>query len=554
MSSESGLSQYVQNSGQLLDAGNYNEVDALVLASLSYIEFEKVYPDYREQNVTVQQFAKDALASGVSLSDSQRALLEQVQNSDRYSACSIHNMAAENESSQWAAMTVDINDGSHTSVIAMRGTNGTELGWNEDFQLAYDQDGTAAQQLSAAYLQNSTAENIFLTGHSKGGNDVTSAYIMSDASVRDRVIHLDNFDGPGVNDEMRERYAQAYAELAGKLDNYYPENSVIGLLLNDNPGREHFVQCEQSEQYANWGPLGEHDPYSWTLDEEGATFQDGGQSVFSRTVNHLLDGTLDHLSQTERRQVVQVIVGMQLTDMIAGEETIYGQYGDLAETLIQKIDSLLPFTPFKNIRDPLLRLSAQLAAVVQLFQQFTPEQRLTLFKTVVLLFGHLKGAFIRAAAEEILERIVEQYRKVAKVLVRVQEELASLVNWFADTIHEQVSSWCEKIQDLFFRDGHLFGLGAGGPAVFEVDAGALIALTEELQAQRQTLQQCGQEVRQISRSLLWQVSVCAGWQVGRLASGIEEEARACGRMATALQKAGQQYKGTEAQIVATAGL
>lgn len=36
MSSESGLSQYVQNSGQLLDAGNYNEVDALVLASLSY--------------------------------------------------------------------------------------------------------------------------------------------------------------------------------------------------------------------------------------------------------------------------------------------------------------------------------------------------------------------------------------------------------------------------------------------------------------------------------------------------------------------------------------
>ena len=120
MSSESGLSQYVQNSGQLLDAGNYNEVDALVLASLSYIEFEKVYPDYREQNVTVQQFAKDALASGVSLSDSQRALLEQVQNSDRYSACSIHNMAAENESSQWAAMTVDINDGSQIGRASCR--------------------------------------------------------------------------------------------------------------------------------------------------------------------------------------------------------------------------------------------------------------------------------------------------------------------------------------------------------------------------------------------------------------------------------------------------
>lgn len=554
MSSESGLSRYVQNSGQLLDAGNYNEMDALVLAALSYIEFEKVYPDYQEQTVTVQQFAKDALASGVSLSDSQRTLLEQVQNSDRYSACSIHNMAAENESSQWAAMTVDMNDGSHTSIIAMRGTNGTELGWNEDFQLAYSQNGTEAQRLSAAYLRNSTAENIFLTGHSKGGNNVTSAYIMSDASVRDRVIHLDNFDGPGVNDEIREQYAQAYAELESKLDNYYPENSVIGLLLNDNPGREHFVQCEQSEQYASWGPLGEHDPYSWMLDEENAAFQDGGQSVFSRTVNYLLDGALDHLSQSERRQVVQVIIGMQATAMIAGEETLYSRYAELAEALTQQMDGHMLFGWQKDLYDTLMRVSAQLTALVQLYQQLTPEQQQTLFKTVLLLIGHLEGAFVRAVAEEVLDWMTEQYRAVARVLRRTQEELASLITWFADTIHEQVSGWCEKIEEFFFQNGGLFGLGAGGPAAFEVDAGVLTALTEELQVQRQTLQQCGQEVRQISRSLLWQVSVCAGWQVGRLASGIEGEARACGRMAAALQAAGQQYEGTEAQIAAAAGL
>lgn len=551
MSSTSGLSQYVQNDGPILDAGNYNEMDALVLASLSYIEFEKIYPDYQQQNVNLKQFAKDALASDISLSDNQRTLLEQIQNTDRYSACTIHSMAAENESSQWAAMTVDINDGSDTSVIAIRGTNKTELGWNEDFQLAYAQSGTEAQKLSAEYLQNSSADNIFLTGHSKGGNNAISAYVMSDALVRERVIHIDNFDGPGVNDEFRAQYQEGYGELKNKLDNYYPENSVFGLLLNDNPGQAHFIQCEKSEEYAKWGIFGEHDPYSWMLDEDSAGFQGGEQSQLSDTLNHLLDNTLDNLSQKERWEIVQVIIGMQIPSAIAEKDTLYKEYADNIEVLLQSLyeSQILPEWPKKLLKD-----IARVAAGFQLYGQLTEQQKEILKKTLALLVVNAVDIYVKPKVEEILDWMAEQYRFVANVIRRKQAELAALITRFANSIHEEIGAWCNKVWDFLFRDKNRFGRGGDGPTEFEVNPRALTLLAQELQAQQCALQQCECEVRLISRALLGQMSVWVGWQVGRLADNIEQEARACGRMSTALYHAGQQYSTTETQIAATAGL
>lgn len=555
MNGASGLSEYVQNSGQILDAGNYNEMDALVLASLSYIEFEKIYPDYQGRNVTVQQFAKDALAAGIDLPDTKRALLEQIQNSDRYSECTIHHMAAENETSQWAAMTVDINDGTQTSVIAMRGTDGTELGWNEDFQLAYADDGTQAQKLSAAYLQDSTASNIFLTGHSKGGNDVTSAYVMSDASVRDRVVHIDNFDGPGVNDEFRDLYRQGYAELDGKLDNYYPENSVIGLLLNDNPGQENFVRCDTSEEYSGWWIFGEHDPYCWQFDEENGGFRRGDQSELSETLNQLLDNTLEEMSQQERRDIVQAIIGMQGTALIAQKETLYEQSADaVEETLQQLYGSHALFGWQKDLYGGILKNVARIAAGFYLYSRLSEEQKQALRKTLGLVLENAAEIYLMPKVDAMLDWLAEQYRFVARVISRKQAELAALITNFANTIHDGIGTWCNKVWELLFRDKQRRGQGSCGPTVLEVDAPALMTLSEELRAQQQMLQTSGREVRQVARALLGQLSVCAAWQVGRLADNVEDEARASGRMATALHQAGQQYSRTETQIAAAAGL
>lgn len=551
MSSASGISEYVQSNGQTLNAGNYNEMDALTLASLSYIEFEKVYPDYQDRSVSVSQFAKDALASNISLSKTQRQMLDALAESDRYSECYIHNMEAENTSSQWAAMTVDINDGSNTSIIAARGTDGTTLGWNEDFQLAYDDDGTEAQKLMAEYLQNSDAGNIFLTGHSKGGNNVVSAYVMADSTVRDRVVHIDNFDGPGVNDEFREQFREGYAELEGKLDNYYPQDSVIGLLLNDNPGEEHFVYCEQSEEYKSMWILAEHDPYAWHVNEDKTALQSTDQSRLSDALNRILDNTLDQLTQEERRQVVNALITMQVPALIGEEGTLYSVFDEPLKWMN------IAFGERNTVATTIINIAYKITTGFMLYNSLTEEQKALLKKTLGTLIVQAVEICVMPTVNEMLDWLAEKYRFVAGVVRDIQaelEDLADLILNFAETIHEEVGTWCNQVLEFLFGSKTHYGQGAGGPATFEVDVQALVALAEELQMQQHALQACSREVRQISQSLLWQISVCAGWQVGRLAGNVEEEARACGRMVNALQKSGQQYMVVETHIAAAAGL
>ena len=55
----------------------------------------------------------------------------------------------------------------------------------------FDPDGTNAQILSAEYLKQVDATNIYMTGHSKGGNDAIAGYMMSDSDIRDSIVKID---------------------------------------------------------------------------------------------------------------------------------------------------------------------------------------------------------------------------------------------------------------------------------------------------------------------------------------------------------------------------
>lgn len=301
--SENGLTDYVQRSSRALFAGNYAPEDALVFAQMSYLKFEKAYGcRYDGPPVPMARFA-DALCARLEQDDqNNRTLLAAVAASGRYNGCSVGRFAAENERSQWAAMTVYLNDFFDSAVIAMRGTDGTALGWTEDLQLLYEEEGTGAQKLSAEYVAEGAQYGLFLTGHSKGGNNVTSAFVMADAAVQEKIVRIDNFDGPGVNESFQERYAHGYARLAGRLQNFYPQDSVIGLLLNDNPGSIYYVESSRAA-----GILHEHDPYRWQFDGDGH-FRYTRQSEWSKVIDEMLDVTVSALSQKERAALVGVLV------------------------------------------------------------------------------------------------------------------------------------------------------------------------------------------------------------------------------------------------------
>ena len=342
MSAEKGgdIAIYVQNASEVMNASNYSDVDALVFSTMSYVKFEDSRVTWTkselEDGISMQDFAKKMLDSNKIkggdgsnlLTSEQEALLKAVAESDRYKECKINNLAAVNGNSmwdagrqstlsndaQWGAMTIDMNDGSGSSVVAMRGTDGTTMGWNEDFELGFEPGGTTAQRLSRDYLKGVDADSMYLTGHSKGGNDVSSAYMMSDKSIRDKVVQVTNYDGPGHNSEFIENFGDGYKELASKQRNIYPQDTVIGKLLNNNPGKPIYVKSVQ-KGHTTIPVLGEHDTYSWILD--GDNLKETRQSEFSRIIDQVTDSSLKGLSNSERQHALEFLIRIGIPALIA---------------------------------------------------------------------------------------------------------------------------------------------------------------------------------------------------------------------------------------------
>lgn len=307
MSAGGDITKYAAGNGAPLNRGNYSAEDAALFSQLSYLKFEKVDWSKYGDEISIKEFAQAIRNSGGisgERSKDMAALLNTIENSSRYANCTIptNRLHSVGGDTQWAAMTIRMDDG--TSVISMRGTDNSRRGWEEDFELAFDVDGTKAQWLSAKYLKGEKGE-MFLTGHSKGGNDVISAYSMSSADVRNRVINIDNFDGPGVNKEFLFSHSfgdKGYLELNDKLRNYCPEDSVIGTLLADNPGKTTFIKTNANGITELFN---EHNLFTWKI--SGGRFQETKQSDLSIAIDRALDTAMLGMTNFEKRQLVNAI-------------------------------------------------------------------------------------------------------------------------------------------------------------------------------------------------------------------------------------------------------
>ncbi len=313
----SNINTYLTYAKQELAVHNYNEVDALILAQLSYYPFEKFY---KSERISVPELAEKLMRQSdfmSTYSEDKQTFIKELFRCKRYSHSIIHRMQSiRTQDTRWAAFTVDIgrND---TSIIVMRGTGKTTVGWAEDFRLGYQVMGTGAQLASFRYLKENNARKIFLAGHSKGGNNISSAFAMSNPQIRDKVVRIDNFDGPGVNPEFAKNYSDGYKELKGKLRNFYPEGSVIGLLLTDNPGETAFIKTSLRESYKASPLFGQHDPFAWEV--KGNSLVRTGQSPVSRILNHTLDELTQMTTLLQRYYLVEAIERMGIPAILSGE-------------------------------------------------------------------------------------------------------------------------------------------------------------------------------------------------------------------------------------------
>ena len=240
-----------------LGTAPWNEIDALLGATLSYLDF---HVTHGTQGWTLEEMARmDLLKEGTTASFAGRkAAFEAMAKSERFGASRLHHAIALTDPElemQFSAMCLDLPDGS--TCVAFRGTDNTVVGWREDFNMAYT-TRVPAQEAAMLYLVRAAALSkrpLRLVGHSKGGNLAVYAAAMATQRVQKRIEGIWSFDGPGMNRETSQ--TEGYLRIKEKIHSFIPQTSIIGLLMD--------YYKPYTVVHSTASGINQHDPMTWEI-------------------------------------------------------------------------------------------------------------------------------------------------------------------------------------------------------------------------------------------------------------------------------------------------
>ena len=250
--------EYVNAAQERVKLKNFNEKDAIVLNLLSYLHFDGLKDRTKLRDMVD---VAPELVKNTRVPDINKSLLLACAGSGRYAKVRLYRYNEETnlkEVKQFAAVTFFIDW--RTIYVAFRGTDGTMVGWQEDFNLAF-MDEVPAQGQAKEYLRRIVKKyfwcKIIVGGHSKGGNLAVYAGMKQGEKYQKRLSAIYNMDGPGFKKTLHD--SEAFKAVRPKVTKIVPEYSVIGMLLQDE-GEYRVVKSE-----GEW--LFQHDMYNWIFDE-----------------------------------------------------------------------------------------------------------------------------------------------------------------------------------------------------------------------------------------------------------------------------------------------
>ena len=247
-----------------------SDVDALIFSRLSYIPFDGIIPErFQKAPVLLKSAAEICLALVHDKGNGRRfrmeqdeALLSHLIESPRYASLYVTgfvNRLDEAQEEQFSALTFLMPE--EGGVVAFRGTDGTLIGWKEDFNMGFA-DSVPAQLDAVAYLQQAAQSfqgPIQICGHSKGGNLAVYAAAFCPEETQQRISQVRSNDGPGFN--AKTIATPGFQRILARVRTFVPQSSVVGLLL------EH----EEDFSIIHSTSLGifQHDVYSWEICRDG---------------------------------------------------------------------------------------------------------------------------------------------------------------------------------------------------------------------------------------------------------------------------------------------
>lgn len=294
----------------------FNDIDALILALLSYLPFQGIVPGIESnQEITLKETAAQYFSKGPAAENKLSninptasssfdaellVLLKKAALSTRFEAIGLSKYEENTDflvGRQFAAITFNLHNPDHEKVVAFRGTDNSIVGWKEDFQLAYLAE-IPAQESACLYLERTIGlfSSPFITcGHSKGGNLAVYAGTHLNFSRQSRLKKIINFDGPGFDFSIVNR--EVFTQCEHKVFNYIPEESMVGLLL-EQVGRRTVVSS--SSRYMN-----QHNALNWEV--ERSKFNPGNLSSTAKLLEQTLKTWLTEISVSERETFLEAL-------------------------------------------------------------------------------------------------------------------------------------------------------------------------------------------------------------------------------------------------------
>ena len=299
--------EYAETEFSLLAEKPFTDVDSLLLSQFSYMNLSAFEDELKcENKIEIRELLKaerfEKLMFHVRDTKSNMRLLYAMASSPRWRNIKIGNFVeklCDQSEEQFAAITVALGDGRH--FVAFRGTDGTLVGWKEDFNMAFTCP-VPAQRLAARYAASAMLRfpgEFLLGGHSKGGNLAVYAAAFCPAALQERIAAVYNNDGPGFDAEVIA--LPGYQRICARVQTFVPQSSIVGMLL------------EHEEAYtiihSTGDGFGQHNLYTWeVLRDRFVTLETvtNGSRFLDRTLKQWLAG----LEPEQRERTIDTVYHM----------------------------------------------------------------------------------------------------------------------------------------------------------------------------------------------------------------------------------------------------
>ena len=358
-----------------------NEVDSLALCQLSYLKFDGLVPDVRDNKnaVTLKSLAEhedfDRLFSDVRYEKVNRELIQSMLAGKRYRNLKLNyyvNFVEKQWETQFSAVTYILEDS--TVYVAYRGTDENIVGWKENLNMAFSAP-IPGQEYSVRYLDTVAGrlhKPFYLGGHSKGGNLAVYSAMKCSDKIKERIIRIYSLDGPGFRPEVLE--GGSYEAIADRVVKILPHSSLVGMLFETDMR----FQVVESKTFG----LAQHDPYTWLVEEDHLVRVD---HIYERTKR--MDGTLNQWILSLNQQQLRVFVDT-LYQVISASEA----------------DNLIDFTA-----DWKKSMNGMLAAIKEV-----DEETMGMLKEILRALFEIAGAQMRQEVTKNVQSGKEKLKKPGK--------------------------------------------------------------------------------------------------------------------------------------------